>query len=81
MRALNVAGTAIDLSDQNSPFNQGATVVVINLTAGSLILQSSADNSTYATLSTVLTNEIKEITLDKQYIKVSTAATVTLLGN
>lgn len=81
MRVLKLNNTAVDLSLQNSPFNQGATVLMINLTAGSLTVQDSADNSTYGTLATVASNEIKEVTFDKQYVKVSTSADVYCLGN
>jgi hypothetical protein len=81
MRVLNLSNTATDLAAQNAPFNQGATVVMVNLTGGSLTVQDSADDSTYGTLATVASNEIKEVTFSKQYVKVSTAATVTCLGN
>jgi hypothetical protein len=82
MRVLKLSDTAVDLAAQNAPFNQGATVVLINLTAGSLTVQDSdASGSGYGTLATVASNEIKEVTFDKQYVKVSTAADVYAVGN
>ena len=81
MRVLKLNNTAVDLAAQNSPFNQGASIVMINLTAGSLTVQDSADDSTYGTLATVASNEIKEVTFSKQYVKVSTSADVYCVGN
>jgi hypothetical protein len=81
MRALTVSNTAVDLGAQTHPFVPGNTVAVLNDTAGSLVLQSSDDNSTYATLATVPAHTAQNVTLDKQYIKVSTAANLMLLGN
>lgn len=81
MRVLKLNNTAVDLAAQNSPFNQGATVVMVNLTGGSLTVQDSADDSTYGTLTTIASNEVKEVTFDKQYVKVSTSADVYCLGN
>lgn len=81
MRALNVTNTAVDLAARNIPFLSNYTAVVLNPTGGSLVLQSSADDSTYGTLATVPAGSAAEVVLDKQYIKVSTAATLVLLGN
>lgn len=63
------------------PFKPEYTVVVSNTTAGSLVLQDSDDNVTYGTLATVAAGEYQKVQLRKRYIKVSTAATLYLLGN
>lgn len=63
------------------PFKAGNTVLVYNGTAGSLVLQDSADNSTFATLATVPAGGYANVQLRNQYIRVSTAATLYLLGN
>lgn len=82
MRVLNVDDTAVDLNAQNVPFLPNNTVVALNLTAGQLVLQESdSEGSGYTTLATLESNEPQEVTLSKQYIKVSTAATISLLGN
>lgn len=82
MRCLNITGTAVDLAAQDAPFLPNYTVVMVNLTAGSLTVQESdAVGSGYTTLVTLEANEIAEVTFNKQYVKVSTSATVTALGN
>lgn len=63
------------------PFKAGNTVVVQNPSSGSLVLQDSDDNSTYGTLATVPAFGFVNVQLRKQYIKVSTSATLYLLGN
>ncbi|MCU0694408.1 MAG: hypothetical protein MUF54_23730, partial [Polyangiaceae bacterium] len=83
MRAYTLNNTALDLQSQNVPFNPGSTIVALNLTAGSLTVQE-ADDSAFtspATVATIATNIATEITPTKRYLRVSTAANVTLLGN
>lgn len=81
MRALNLANTAVDLSLQDVPFLANNTVVVLNVTSGNLVLQEcDTTDGSYTTLATV-TPGAQQVTLNKQFIKVSTAATLTLLGN
>jgi hypothetical protein len=63
------------------PFKAGNTVLVYNGTAGSLVLQDSDDNTTFGTLATVPAVSYANVQLRKQYIKVSTSATLYLLGN
>lgn len=63
------------------PFKPEYSVVVSNMTAGSLVLQDSDDNVTFGTLATVAAGEYQNVQLRKRYIKVSTAATLYLLGN
>lgn len=65
----------------NCPFKPNYSVVVANLTAGSLVLQDSDDNSSFGTLATVGAGVYANVQLRKRYIKVSTSATLYLLGN
>jgi hypothetical protein len=81
MRVLPITGTAVNLAAQKVPFLANYTVAIFNTTAGSLTLQHSADNSTWATLKVLGTGEIAEVTFDRQYVKVSTAATLYAVGN
>jgi len=83
MRAYTLTNTALDLQAQNVPFNPGATFIALNLTAGTLTIQESdtAAFTTPVTVTTVATNIATEITPTKQYLRVSTSANVTLLGN
>ena len=83
MRYKLLNNAAVDLQAQNAPFNPGATFVALNLTAGSLTVQE-ADTANFAspsTVATIGTNEAAEITPTKQYLRVSTAANILLLGN
>lgn len=63
------------------PFKPEFTVVVSNPSAGSLVLQDSDDNVTFGTLATVAAKSFANVILRKRYIKVSTSATLYLLGN
>lgn len=83
MRTLILSNTAVDLQAQASPFNPGATMVALNLAAGSLVIQESDDEAftTPVTVATVLTNTAQEITPVKQYLRVSTSANVQIFGN
>ena len=80
MKSLTVSNTAVDLAAQKHPFVANNTVQVFNFSGGNLTLQESADNSSYATLATCGAG-VTEVKLNKQYIKVSTAANLFLLGN
>lgn len=84
MRYKLLNNTAVDLQDQAVPFNPGSTFVALNLTAGSLTVQEANDSgftSGVATVATIGTNEAAEITPTLQYLRVSTAANILLLGN
>lgn len=83
MRTYTLNNTALDLQAQNVPFNPGATIVALNLAAGSLTVQESDDAAftSPSTVATIASNTAAEITPTKQYIRVSTSANVTLLGN
>lgn len=83
MRAYTLTNTALDLQAQNVPFNPGATMVALNLSAGSLTIQEADDSAftTPVTVATIATNIATEITPTKQYLRVSTSANITLLGN
>jgi len=81
MRSLLVTNTAIDLAAQVEPFIPNNSVVVLNVTAGNLVLQESdASGSGFTTLATCVPGA-NNVTLNKQYVKVSTAANLFLLGN
>jgi hypothetical protein len=83
MRAYTLNNTALDLQGQNVPFNPSSTFVALNLSAGSLTVQEADDAAFTApsTVATIATNVAAEITPTKRYLRVSTAANVTLLGN
>jgi hypothetical protein len=83
MRAYTLTNTALDLQAQNVPFNPGATIVALNLTGGNLTIQESDTQafSVAVTVATIATNIATEITPTKQYLRVSTSANITLLGN
>ena len=65
-----------------TPFIPGATAVAVNLTAGSLVVQTSDDGTTYGTACTcgasTSATAMQTFTL-KKYVKVSTAATMFVL--
>ena len=82
MRVLKVTNTEIDLNTQTVPFLSGYTVVVVNMTAGSLVLQEAIVAATsYTTVVTVPALEMAIATINQRYIRVSTAANLFLLGN
>lgn len=71
MKVLKIAGTPIDLREQESAFAPGATVVLWNLTAGALsILTSDASNGDFYELVNVAASEIINVTLDNAFIMV-----------
>lgn len=83
MRYKKLDNTAVDLQAENIPFNPGSTFIALNLTGGSLTVQED-DNSSFTsptTVATIASNEAAEITPTEQYLRVSTAATILLLGN
>ena len=93
MRALLLTNTAYDLiagsaaagategMGSPAPFQPNYTVVILNVTGGSLVVQEcDTVAGSYTTLATVVPGAT-EVTLNKQFIKVSTAANVFLLGN
>jgi hypothetical protein len=86
--AYTDAGTAVvvhilseDVVDITIPFKADYTVVVANTTSGSLVLQQSDDASTWTTLATVAAGAFVEVLLGGDWIRVSTSATLYLLGN
>lgn len=70
-----------DVFDITIPFKADYTVVVANTSGGSLVLQESDDASTWTTLATVVAGAFVEAKLNKDWIRVSTSATLYLLGN
>lgn len=83
MRYKKLDNAAVDLQAQKHPFQPGATFFALNLTAGSLTIQGSVDSAftSPVTVATIATNEGAEITPTLQYLRVSTAAVILLLGN
>lgn len=81
MRSLRITDTAVDLNAQVAPFLPNNTVQVFNLTGGNLVLQESDEaGSGFTTLATCVPG-FNNVTLNKQYVKVSTAANLDLVGN
>jgi len=83
MRAIAITNAATDLADGNVPFQSGNTMVFANPTGGSLVVQED-DTSAFSaptTVATVPADGFIEGTPRKQYIRVSTSATVYVLGN
>jgi hypothetical protein len=80
MRSITFSNTATDLATQKVPFLANNTVLILNFTGGTLTLQDSADNSTYGTLASCPAG-VTVVTLNKQYVKVSTAANLFAVGN
>lgn len=83
MRTLTIGNTAVDLNAEKVPFLPGYTVVVLNATGSQLVLQEDdvVGFSGAATLATVPAGQAQNVTLDKQFIRVSTSAPLVLLGN
>jgi len=88
MRVLEINNTAIDLADQDAPFQTGNTVVALNGSAEQRVVQGSDDEAftspvTLATLAAAGTaGAVQAIELAYQYIRTSAASDpVSLLGN
>ncbi len=81
MRGINVTNAGIDLTDRNIPFKPNYTVVVMNPTAGALTLQSGPNGSDWNALQVVPAGSVAEVMLNDDFVRVSTAATLILLGN
>jgi hypothetical protein len=84
MKFQAINDTATDLAN-TSPWLIGKTVYAMNLTAGSLVVQTSSDNGVadaYATAATcgasTSTTAVQPVVLER-YVKVSTAATLWLV--
>jgi hypothetical protein len=61
-----------------TPFTFG--FVVHNTTGGSLVLQHSHDGSDWATAATVAAGAYQQVDAPRQYVRVSTAATLYVLA-
>jgi hypothetical protein len=89
MRTLPISNTAVNLAAQKVPFLSGYTFVAVNFTGGALIVQEadtasgtwSAVESSNSVAGTVRAGGADEITVRKQFVRVSTTANITLLGN
>jgi len=81
MRALQISNTATDLSLQDVPFLSNYDCVVVG--AAGLVIQGSEDEAftSPVTLATLTSSLAQSISLDYQYIRVSTAANAALIGN
>jgi len=79
LSALAVDDTPAILTD-TTPFARGFNVVVLNTSAGSLTLQGSDNGTDYTTLATVPAGAAQTVVLPVHSVKVSTAATLYLLG-
>lgn len=80
-----ISNTATDLGS-DTPFGVGFDAIAVNLTAGSLVVQTSSDNGVtdaYATAATcgasTSATALQPLVL-KRYVKVSTAATMFLIA-
>jgi hypothetical protein len=88
MRVLEVNNTAIDLNEEAAPFLPNNTVVALNGSAETRVLQGS-DNAAFTvpvTLATLaaagLAGAVQSVTLAYQFVRTSAAADpVSLLGN
>lgn len=81
MKLQIINDTATDLA-KVTPWIPGTTAVAVNLTAGSLVVQTSDDGTTYGTAATcgasTSATAMQSFVL-KRYVKVSTAATMFVL--
>ncbi len=77
-----ISNTATDLGSK-TPYGAGFDAVAINLTAGSLVVETSDDGVTYGTAATcgasTSATAIQPVVL-KRYVRVSTAATMFLIA-
>jgi hypothetical protein len=82
MKVLAITDTEVDLLAQDIVFHPGATVLAVNISAASETIQDSdTSGSGFGTLQASTTLTIVSLTLDKQYIKLSSAGTVYLVAN
>lgn len=79
MKTQAVTNAAVDLGSI-TPFGEGFNAVVSNTTAGALTLQGSDDNVTFNDLVIVPATGYANVDSLPRYVKVSTAATLYLLG-
>lgn len=90
MRTIQISNTSTDLAAAaaRTPFLSQHTVVGLNFTAGTLIVQESDDDTNWtavkssnAVAGTVRANGADELVIRKRYVRVSTAANITLIAN
>jgi len=83
MKLQIINDTAVNLAGV-TPFIPGATAIAVNLTAGSLVVQTSDDGTTYGTACTcgasTSATAMQSFVL-KKYVKVSTAATMFVIAD
>lgn len=80
MNVLNVTDVAINLRKGQTPFLPERNAVAHNTSAGSITLQGSDDGAAYTTLATVPAAGAVAIKSLPNYIKLSAAGTLPLLG-
>ena len=86
MRVLAITDTATDLvpgtvPGQPAPFQPNYDVLAFNGDSGTVVVETSPDDSTYTSVGTIPALGFLKINLNNRYIKVSTAKTVYLIGN
>jgi hypothetical protein len=81
MQVLAVTNTTIDTNTETLPFVPNNDLVAFNSSGGSLTLQQSVDGATWTTLQVLTAGQFANISIADQYVRVSTAATIYLLGN
>ncbi len=78
-----INGTGIDLGSK-TPFAVGVTAIAMNLTAGTLVVQTSDDGVTYGPAApcgaSPTATAMQEVLL-KRFVRVSTAATMFIIGD
>lgn len=81
MKILDLTTAAKDLNAQVAPFQPNNTVLALSA-AGATLEQSDSSGSGYTDFVVLTAGILKEITLDKQYIKVKSGGTqAQLIGN
>jgi hypothetical protein len=88
MRSKLVTNVALDTMAAGQPYFPGSQLLVLNFTAGALVLQESdTAGGSYTTVVNQPTGPVvgavgvSEFIVQKQFLKVSTAANLFLVGN
>lgn len=80
MKILDITTSAKDLAAQVAPFIPNNTVLAISA-AGCTLEQSDSASTGYADFAVLTAGVFKEITLDKQYLRVKSSGSAQLIGN
>jgi hypothetical protein len=83
MRAFTLNNTAVNLAapGQRIPFLSNYTVVLLNTDDASRTVQQSVNGTDWTTLATVGANAAVEAVVNQQYLRVSTAHNIVVMGN